>query len=152
MKKRVIFAIICALISLVAIAYLVIINIPNISFQIVAASANIDAKFPSFIPKNFKATEIKTENNAIIINFKNSTEEAEFTLTEEETSWNSNSLLVNYITPNFAEDYSIIKEQGLTIYTDDTQSAWINGNILFKITIISGELNKSQIKSIATSL
>ena len=53
----------------------------------------------------------------------------------------------------FGEDYTTVREQGVTIFISDrSDAAWVNGGILYKLTISSGTLTKKQIKNIALSL
>ena len=78
--------------------------------------------------------------------------EDEFGLTEENSSWDSEALLNNYIKPNYEDDYTVVREQGLTLYMGWNWEAWVNGGILYKLSVNSGELTKKQMKSIATSL
>ena len=60
--------------------------------------------------------------------------------------------MTNYVADNYDEDYTVLREQGLTIYIDNSKACWVNGGILYKLTTSAGTLSKKQIKTIATSL
>ena len=75
-----------------------------------------------------------------------------FTLIEEKSSWDTNALASNYVKDEFGENYTVVREQGLTIYVSGSNAAWVNGGIVFKINTTSGSLTNKQIRSIAVSL
>ncbi|MBQ3296333.1 hypothetical protein IJG95_01325, partial [Candidatus Saccharibacteria bacterium] len=68
-------------------------------------------------------------------------------------SWDSSALLNNYVRENYSDDeYSVVIEQGLTIYMGSNWEAWVNGGLLYKLQVKTGSLTKKQLKTIATSL
>ena len=71
---------------------------------------------------------------------------------EEASSWDSNALLTNYVKEAFGDGYSIVREQGLTIYIKGSNAAWVNGGIVYKLKADDGVLTNKQIRSIAVSL
>ena len=71
---------------------------------------------------------------------------------EEKSSWDTNALLSNYVKTEYGENYSIVREQGLTIYISNSDAAWVNGGIVYKLKTASGDLTNKQIRAIATSL
>ena len=101
--------------------------------------------------RSLKTKEL-IENEKVILDFRNVSEGGAFALTEEKSSWDSNALLNNYVRDEYSEEYSTIREQGLTIYMDNDKAAWVNGGIIYKIEVTAGSLTKKQIKSIAVSL
>ena len=52
----------------------------------------------------------------------------------------------------YGENYSTVREQGLTIYISGSDAAWVNGGVVYKIDTTAGSLTKKQINTIATSL
>ena len=84
--------------------------------------------------------------------FTNSAIDSSFTLTEEKSSWDTNALLSNFVKEEYGENYTVIREQGLTIYISGSDAAWVNGGIVYKIDTTSGSLTNKQIRSIAVSL
>lgn len=149
---RVLLALSCAAVAVVAIVYFVNLNMPDISLRVAAMNTGIEASYPSYVPRDFALTDIASEDGKVTLNFRNSAENKRFTLTEERSSWDSNALLNNYIRTDFAENYATIREQGLTIYIDNSNAAWVNGGVVYKIHAENDVLTKKQIKSIATSL
>ena len=149
---RVVLALSCAAAAVFAIVYFVNLNMPDISMRVAAMQTGIEAKYPGFVPRDFNLSDITSEEGKVVLNFKNSGTGDNFTLTEENSYWDSNALLTNFVKNEYGEDYSIIREQGLTIYVSGSDAAWVNGGIVYKIKATDGILTKKQIRSIAVSL
>lgn len=149
---RVILALSCAAAAVFAIAYFVNLNMPDISLKVAAMQTGIEASYPTYVPREYSLSDITSENGKITLNFKNSSDNSSFSLVEENSSWDSNALLTNYIKDAYGENYSTIREQGLTIYIGNDGAAWVNGGVVYKLNTNGANLTKKQIRSIATSL
>ena len=149
---RVVLALSCAAAAVVAIAYFVNLNIPDISLRVAAMQSGLEASYPNYVPRDYSLSSITSESGKVVLSFKKHTDEGKFSLSEEKSSWDSNALLSTYVKPTFKENYSVIKEQGLTIYISDSDAAWVNGGVVYKLKTESGSLSKKQITSIAVSL
>lgn len=151
--KRVLLAMACAAVCVFAIVYFVNLNAPNISLKVAAMQSGIEATYPQFVPREYKLSDITSESGKITLNFAHLEEEGVgFTLIEEKSSWDSNALLNNYVRYEYGDDYTAVREQGLTIYISSSSAAWVNGGIVYKIKAPVNTLTKKQIKSIAVSL
>ena len=150
--KRFALALACATAAVFAIVYFVNLNTPDISLRVAAIQNGINASYPNYVPRDFNLSDITSENGKITLNFKHSTTDDAFSIIEEKSSWDSNSLLTNYVKSSYRDDYSMVKEQGLTLYVGKKESCWVNGGVFYKLKIISGSLTNKQIKTIATSL
>lgn len=149
---RVMLALSCAAVAVFAIVYFVNLNMPDISMRVAAMQTGMDPAYPNYVPRDYNISGITSEDGRIIMEFKNSNTDDTFTLTEEKSSWDTNALLSNYVKEAYGEDYTIIREQGLTIYVNGSNAAWVNGGMVYKITANSDSLTNKQIKSIAVSL
>ena len=149
---RVALALSCAAIVALAIVYFVNLNMPDISLRVAAMQTGINASYPGYVPRGYAVSSITSENERITIDFKNSGEGGTFTLTEETSSWDSNALLNNFVKTEYGDNYKTVKEQGLTIYINGSNAAWVNGGVVYNITADNGVLTNKQICSIATSL
>lgn len=143
----------CAAACVAAIIYVVGSNIPDISVRVAAMQTGIQASYPSYIPRDYSLGDIMSENGKIALKF-NGPDGASFTLTEEKSSWDSAALLRNYVEPTWEDNYTTTHEQGITIYISDINSnaAWVNGGVLYKITSNNSVLTKKQVRNIVTSL
>ncbi len=149
---RVMLAVSCAAAAVMAIAYFVGTNMPDISMRVAAMQTGINASYPGYVPRGYSVTDLSSERGRVVINFANDENGGAFSMTEEKSSWDSNALLANYVKPEFGDDYTIVREQGLTIYVANGGAAWVNGGVAYKLRIKSGTLTKKQIRSIAVSL
>ena len=150
--KRILLALACASAAVFAIVYFVDLNAPNISLKVAAMQVGIDATYPSYVPRDYNLSDITAENGKVTINFKNPNTEDSFSVTEESSSWDSTALLNNYVRDEYGDEYTTIREQGLTLYMDGRSACWVNGGVMFKIKVTSGSLTKKQITTIAKSL
>ena len=150
--KRVMLALACAAVAVFAIVYFVNLNAPDISLKVAAMQTGIEASYPSYVPRDFSLSDITSENGKITLNFKNPSTGDAFSLVEEKSSWDSNTLLNNFVRENFDKDFTTMREQGLTIYIDNINAAWVNGGVDYKLNVTSGSRTKKQIRSIAVSL
>ena len=125
---------------------------PDISLKVAATQTGIDATYPSYIPNDYNLSGITSENEKITLDFYNAKADKTFSLSEEKSAWDSNTLLNNYVKDAFGDNYSIIREQGITIYTSKTEATWVNNRIVYKLSFEKGTLTDKQIRLIATSL
>ena len=150
--RRIVLAMVCAATAVFAIVYFINLNSTDITLKVTAMQTGIEASYPSYIPRGYSLSDIASESGKIIMNFRNSSTNDAYTLIEENSSWDSTALLNNYVKGEFGDNYTILKEQGLTVYVSNSDATWVNGGILFRIKTTSGSLTKKQIQTIATSL
>lgn len=149
--KRLALAFFCAVFCVGLIIYFVGSNIPDISVKVAAIQTGIEASYPSYIPRDFSLRDINSEEGKITLTF-NGPEKAEFIITEEKSSWDSNTLLRNYVEPSWQDNYITTHEQGITIYISGSNAAWVNGGVMYKITASGNTLTKKQLRNIVTSM
>lgn len=149
---RVLLALSCAAVAVFAIVYFVNLSMPDVSLKVAAMQTGINAAYPNYVPRDYSISSITSENKKIVLEFKNASADSIFTLTEETSSWDSNALLSNYVKDTYGDNYTVVKEQGLTIFISGSDAAWVNGGVVYKLDTKSGSLTNKQIRSIATSL
>ena len=111
----------------------------------------IDATYPTYIPRGYSLSDIVSEDKKISMSFSSS-DKTSFTLSEEKSSWDNETLESSYVKSTWGNNYTSVREQGITIFISGSNAAWVNGNILYKLTASGNNLTKKQIKSIVTSL
>lgn len=149
---RVFFAFLCSSAVVAALFFIVQSNMPDISIKVAAMQTGIQATYPSYVPRDYRLSGVYTaQDNSVAMDFLGPNQ-AKFTLTEEKLPWDSTALLNRFVKPKWGEDFTTIKEQGITIYVSGSNAAWVNAGIVYKITNFHGELTKKQIKNIVTSL
>jgi len=151
-KKKVAVAAVVAVLSLVVLGYLVSVNLPDISVRVAAIHSGIEKSYPSYVPANYRLDGLaKEEQGRITMAFKND-QGQRFSLVEEKSSWDSAAVLSNYVSEKWGDDYSVAKDQGLTIYISGSSAAWVNGGVFYLIVDESDALNSSDLHDIAVSL
>lgn len=148
---RILLAFATSAACVLALAAIVKVNLPNISVTVAAVQTGVDAKYPNYIPRDFSIHDVYTDNSTVIIKF-DGPENQSFTISEEKSSWDSSALLTNYVKGAYGTAYDTIREQGITVYINHSNAAWVNNGIFFRITADNGVLSKKQIKNIVSSL
>ncbi len=141
----------CITTAVFALVYFVNLASNDVSLKVAATQSGIDATYPNYVPRGYELSDVTSASGKVTMNFKS--EDGSFMITEEASNWNSDALLNNYIKENYDEGtYSVVVEQGLTIYMGTNWEAWVNGGLLYKLNVKTGSLTKKQLKTIATSL
>jgi len=149
---RVMLALSCAAAAVFAIAYFVNLNMPDISMRVAAMQTGMEPTYPNYVPRDYSVSSITSESGKITMEFRNYSDDSSFTIIEEKSSWDTNALVSNYVKEEYGESYTIVREQGLTIYVSGSDAAWVNGGVVYKIKTTSGSLTNKQIRSIAVSM
>ena len=150
--RRVMLAMACAAVAVLAIVYFVNSNSPDISLKVTAMQNGINAHYPGYIPRDYSLSDITSENGKVTLNFKNNSTGDAFSLVEEKVEWNTNDLYTNFVRANYGDNYVVISEGGLSIYISGSNAAWVSDGIFYKITTTSGSLTKKQLSTIAAKL
>lgn len=149
--RRFALAFVCAVVCVGAVTYFVSTSIPDISVRVAAMQTGVEASYPSYVPRDYSLKGISSESGKIIITFEGP-EHSSFTLTEEKSSWDSTTLLRNYVEPTWKDNYTSTHEQGITIYISGSNAAWVNGGVLYKINSTGASLTNKQLRNIVTSM
>ena len=147
---RAVLAVACLSTAVFAIVYFVNLNSSDVSLKVAAMQSGIEAIYPSYIPRGYALADVTSSSGKVTMKFKS--DSGGYSITEEQSDWNSAGVLGNFVKPTYDNEYTVVEEQGLTIYMGDRWAAWVNGGILYKLNVDSGSLTKKQIKTISTSM
>lgn len=147
---RLALAFVCTVAAVFALIYFVNLNIFDFSIANAASQAGIEVSSSPRIPSGYHLVDVSSESGKITLNYQDGNKE--FSIIEEKTSWNSSALLTMFVVPTYGDDFSTVREQGLTIYISDSNAVWVNNGILRKILAKPGTLTKKQLCQIAASL
>lgn len=133
-------------------AFILYQNVPNISMRYAAQRAGIAAQLPDYQPSGFAlSSKIKYTPGQIEMNFTSNTDERAFTITQRESSWNSDTLMSNYVA-QAGDQVQTYEDRGRTIYLyGDSNATWVNAGVWYDIQGNS-QLNSDQLIRIATSM
>lgn len=132
--------------------YLTYLNMPSLSVRVAAAQAGINAAYPNYHPDGYSLNgTVGYSQGKVTMRFASNGGPTAFTVNQAKSSWDSEAVLDNYVTPRAGAGYIPYTERGLTIYTYGNNAAWVNGGILYTIEG-DAPLSSEQIRRIATSL
>lgn len=149
---RIFLALICSGATVAALVAFVHFSIPDLSVRVAAIQTGIDATYPSFVPRGYTLSNVTSDKEGVVVMTFSGPDGAYFTMSEEKSTWDSTALLNNYVKKNYPNDFTTLREQGITIYVRGEKASWVNGGLLYKIDATGKYLTKEQIRNIATSL
>lgn len=147
---RVVLATACVATTIFAAIYFINLTSTDMSLKVAAMQSGIEASYPSYVPRGYTLSDVTSASGKVTMHFKSGDDG--FTITEESSNWDSNALLNNYVKESYDNEYTVVREQGLTLYMGDDWEAWVNGGMLYRLFVNSGTLTKKQMKTIAASL
>lgn len=149
---RIFLALFCSGATVAALVAFVHFSIPDLSVRVAAIQTGIDATYPSFVPRGYTLTNVTSDKEGVVVMTFSGSDGIYFTMSEEKSTWDSTALLNNYVKKNYPNDFTTLREQGITIYVRGEKASWVNGGLLYKIDATGKYLTKEQIRNIATSL
>ncbi len=132
--------------------FVVYLNKASVELQLASVRAGFQASMPTYTPEGYERQATRAENKTVTISFVSPIHNSQFTITQEASSWDSQTLFDSIIAQDKATTYQTIQSNGRTIYIyDDNKAAWVDGGILYKVSG-NAKLKSDQIVSLATSM
>lgn len=147
--RRFALAFAVAAVAVTGLGVLIMNSVPDISLQVAAMQVGIDATYPAYIPRGYTMTNVTSADGRIRLTFSNN--ETTFTITESQSSWDTSAVLNNYVKPEW-ETYTTTHENGITVYINNSNAAWVNGGIFYTVECETGALTKKQLTNIVAGL
>lgn len=130
--------------------YFTYLGMPNISTRIAAIQSGVNAKYPGYRPTGYALSgPITFKSGEVRMKFAYADGGQSYTITQQKSSLNSAALKETLIADG--GEVQTTTAGGLTIYSTDRTASWINGGVLYQITL-GGALSSEQVTKIATSL
>ncbi|HEX8389940.1 MAG TPA: DUF4367 domain-containing protein [Candidatus Saccharimonadales bacterium] len=132
--------------------YFTYLNLPGLSVRVAAAQADVAASYPDYSPDGYRFNgPVAFSPGQVSINFMQNGGTGKYTVTEQKSTWDSQTVFDNVVARAADNSYVTNSQQGLTIYTYKGKAAWVNKGILYTI---SGDapLSNEQLLRIAGSL
>lgn len=126
-------------------------NMPSIAIRLASANAGFHAQLPGYQPTGY-ALDTNIKSTSGVVSFSYHSGDSTLNITQQPSSWDSQTLYENAIALN-NQKYKSILSQGHTIYIynrGDTAS-WVTGGIRYDITG-TADLTTDQITSLAASM
>ena len=126
-------------------------NRASVQLQVASVRAGFQASMPSYSPQGFERQAASTQDKKVAISFVSPTSNQAFTLTQESSDWDSQTLFDSLVSVS-DDSYQTVQSHGRTIYIyGDGNAAWVDGGILYQITG-NASLSSDQIISLASSM
>lgn len=130
-------------------SFVMYLNRSSVELQVASVKAGFQASAPA-VPSGFQRQTASAEDGKVAISFVSPSNDS-FTLTQESSTWDSQTLFDSIVAVN-NNNYQAIQSQGRTIYIyDGDKAAWVNGGILYNVSG-NAKLDSDQIISLATSM
>lgn len=126
-------------------------NKASVELQLASVRAGFQASLPNYVPDGYQRQSAKAADGKVAISFMSPGYNNNFTLTQESSSWDSQTLFDTVVAHNNTT-YQTVQSSGRTIYLyGGDKAAWVDGGILYKVDG-NAKLNSDQIISLATSM
>ena len=147
--RRFALAFAVAAVAVTGLGVLIMNSVPDISLQVAAMQVGIDATYPAYVPRGFSMTNVTSADGRIRLTFSDN--ETTFVITESQSSWDTSAVLNNYVKLEWPA-YTTTHENGITVYINNSNAAWVNGGIFYTIECETGALTKKQLTNIVAGL
>ena len=127
-------------------------NIPNFAMRVAAARSGVHGTLPTYHPAGFSLHGgISYRAGEITIGYKSNSDKRNFTVTQTASSWDSETLLDNYVAVKHPA-YQTVQNDGKTVYIyDNSNATWVDGGIWYRVEG-SSDLNSDQLLHLAGSM
>lgn len=141
------------MILLAATTGLLYLNWPNIALNLANRQLGINGHMPAHVVDGFELNGYPAASGQnLVLNYKNQAND-HYEIKQSKSSLDSESVLIKIVKPEAGDDYSINRQDGLTVYIFDEnkQVIWSNGGILYRISA-NTSLTPENIYRLSTSL
>lgn len=131
-------------------SFVMYLNRSSVELQVASVRAGFQASAPA-APAGYERQTASANNGTVAIGFVSPKNNDSFTLTQESSGWDSQTLFDSIVAVD-NNNYQAIQSHGRTIYVyGGDKAAWVDGGILYKVSG-SKQLDSDQIVSLATSM
>lgn len=124
-----------ALVTLVLGGFIAYQNMANIALHVAAAKAGVAASLPSYRPAGFGLSRnIAASPGQVVLSFHSNSDDRGFKITQTASSWNSQSLLNNFVATTDQPYQENSDSGGKTVYTYGNGNAtWVSDGVWYKL-------------------
>ena len=142
-----------ALAAVMLVGFIAYQNIPTVAVRYASTRAGVTASLPGYQPAGFDLSQkVHYNPGQITLNYSSNSDEREYTITQRDSNWNSETLKNNYVLGASTEVPQTYEDKGRTIYLyGESAATWVSNGIWYEIKGDS-KLTPDQLIRIATSL
>lgn len=128
-------------------------DIPQVAVRVAGSRAHIRATVPEYTPLGFSFSgPVTYSDTAVTLKYKDKTSPArQYSLTQTKSSWNSESLAANVVSPAAQVQTSQVQGTTVYIYGAGNDAAWVNNGVKYTIKN-DASLSSDQILRIVQSM
>lgn len=128
------------------VAYL---NMNTIELRVASVRAGFSADMPNYQPTGYALGPVTAQKGKVSLSFQSG--ESTYSITQEVSNWDSQSLYDNYVAA--LGDADTIESKGRTIYIYNGNNAtWVNGGVRYEINGNNASLSSDELVAMATSM
>lgn len=136
---------------LALVGFVLYLNKTAITMRYADAKAGFHATLPGYQPGGYAIGNFRYSPGFVAVNFNNGTLGRNYTLTQQSSNWNSQTL-ADTLASNGHTPHQTLSAGGQTIYVyGDNNAAWVSGGIRYSLTS-NGNLTTTDIIKLANSL
>lgn len=126
-------------------------NAANMTLRLASHKAGFAATMPGYRPSGFSVGHFAYSPGTVTLSFvSNSDSSRHFAITEKPSSWDSATLLNNFVA-TVGQDYQTVQAAGRTLYVTGNQATWVNNGIWYQVDT-AGALSPDQLIDLASSM
>jgi hypothetical protein len=126
-------------------------NYPKLALKSANSRSGLSASLPGYLPSSYSLARTESDPGRVSLRFSSPSVPDTLTINQQRTSWDSSSLLDNYVAKN-ADSYATFHDQGLTIYVfGNNEATWVNHGVWYSVAG-AARLSREQLLKIVYSL
>jgi hypothetical protein len=119
----------------------------NIVFYIYDKKVGISSNLPGYVVSGFRISTISRDGNSVSVSYQSNSDSRKYSITEQSSNWDSQSLLAGAVTPNVGTNYTSLEANGRIVYAFSDKAVWVDGGIYY-ILIDNANLTSNQLTQI----
>lgn len=137
--------------TVLLVGFITYLNWPNLNLKLASSQAGFAAEMPGYQPAGYSFKgPVNYQAGKVTVSFKSNTDNRGYSIQQEVSNWNSQSLEDNFLTAQ-NKTYEVQQESGRTIYLyDNGQATWVNGGVWYQLD--GSSLSTDQLMKVAASL
>ncbi len=126
-------------------------RLPDLSMKLADSRSGVHGTLPNYQPAGFSMKKlIEYKPGQVIVGYHSNSDDRNFSLTQTGSTWDTQSLLDNYVSTTGA--HQTVQDKGKTVFLyGNSNATWVDGGIWYKIEGNSN-LSSDQLLQIANSL
>lgn len=139
--------------ALLLVGFFALQNVPNLSMRVAAARSGVNSSMPGYTPSGFAYSgPINYSDGVVTVSFNSTSDEREYSITQQKSSWNSDTLLNEFVATSTEQYQTYLDGRGRTLYIYNKNNAtWVQDGVWYKVEGDS-KLTTDQLARLAASM